>query len=329
MRPVPPIRPVHAGGLARWERLAFAAAFVLMAVFVAAVTLASAHADAPQPGPGPGGPGPGASASPRPGAAGPVAVPAGSGSPARARQRQGWDRRLAVALAPVLRASSGHLAVGVVNRSTGAVAVYGDRRRFAMAGLAKVSILATLLLQRQPPHGGLSETDQQLAAAMIEGDDEAASRLWQDVGGRSAMSEADLRLGLRHTVPGPGIDWGLGTTTVGDQITLLRDLTTAGSPVTAVARGYMLSLMRGVDVSQRWGVPAAASPGTGYAVRDGWLLDGGGWVINSVGVLWHGRQRLLMAVLSDDQPTKAAGIAAVRAAAVAAADSIAGYVSTG
>jgi hypothetical protein len=220
--------------------------------------------------------------------------------------------------------------VGVVDRSTGAVAIYGGRRRFAMASLARVGILATMLLQRQPPYGRLSEADQQLAATMIEGsDDEAASRLWRDAGGGSAMSEADLRLGLRHTVPGPGTDWGLGTTTIGDQITLLRDLTTAGSPLTAVARGYVLSLMRGVDVSQRWGVPAAASPGTGYAVKDGWLLDGGGWVINSVGVLRHGRQRLLMAVLSDDQPTEAAGIAVVRAAAVAAADCIAGDASTG
>jgi beta-lactamase class A len=321
MRPGPPVRPVHAGGLARWETLTFIVVFVLMAIFVAVVTVSSAHARAPQPGAGRAGPGP-AAAMPAPQAAG--AVPAGGGAPDRARRRQEWNQRLAAALVPVLRSARGHLAVGVVDRSTGAVAVYDAGRRFTMASIAKVDILATLLLQRQPPNGGLSEADQQLATTMIEAsDDAAANRLWQDEGEASGMAAASRRLGLSATVPGPGIDWGLGTTTVGDQITLLRDLTAAGSPLTAAARRYVLSLMRGVDASQRWGVPAAATPGTSYAVKDGWLPHGRGWVINSVGVLRHGRQRLLLAVLSDGQPTEAAGIAAVRAAAVAAAESIA------
>ncbi len=328
MRPGPPVRPVHAGGLARWETLTFIVVFVLMAIFVAVVTVSSAHARAPRPGAAPDGSGPAASTSPVPEAAG--GVPAGSGMPDRARQRQEWNRRLAAALAPVLRSSHGHLAVGVVDRSTGAMAVYDAGRRFTMASIAKVDILATLLLQRQPPNGGLSEADQQLATTMIEAsDDDAANRLWQDAGEGSGMTAAAERLGLRRTAPGPGIDWGLGTTTAGDQITLLRDLTTPGSPLTEAARRYVLSLMRGVDASQRWGVPAAATPGTSYAVKDGWLPAGRGWVINSIGALRHGQQRLLMAVLSDGQPTEAAGIAAVRAAAVAAADCISGGAITG
>lgn len=327
MRPAAPVRPVHAGGLARWERLTFTVAFVLMAIFVAVVALSSAHARAPGRGTG-GGPAP--STSPGPGAAQPGAAPArvtGSGAAARALARHEWDERLAAALAPVLRASGGHLAVGVVNRSTGAVAVFGGGHRFTMASIAKVDILATLLLQRQAPASGLSEADEQLATTMIEASDNAAANsLWQDAGEASGMTTADQRLGLLRTVAGPGIDWGLGTTTVGDQITLLRDLTTAGSPLTAAARRYVLGLMRGVDAGQRWGVPAAATAGTSYAVKDGWLPQGAGWVINSIGVLRADRQRLLMAVLSDGQPTEATGIAAVQAAAIAAATCITGHL---
>jgi hypothetical protein len=82
--------------------------------------------------------------------------------------------------------------------------------------------------------------------------------------------------------------------------------------------------MRDTDPGERWGISAAASPGTSYAVKDGWLPDGSAgagasWVINSVGVVEHDHQHLLLAVLSAGQPTEAAGIAAVQAAAAAAA----------
>lgn len=42
MRPAPPARPVHAGGLPLWERLTFAVVLALMVAFVVVITL-SAH----------------------------------------------------------------------------------------------------------------------------------------------------------------------------------------------------------------------------------------------------------------------------------------------
>ena len=44
-------RPAHAGRLTRWERLAFALVFVLMVVYVLAVTVAAmrSHGGAPRP----------------------------------------------------------------------------------------------------------------------------------------------------------------------------------------------------------------------------------------------------------------------------------------
>jgi beta-lactamase class A len=253
--------------------------------------------------------------------------PASFGGAGRAAPRdpvpgRAWDRRLAVALAPVLREHTGHLAVGVIDRATGAVAVYGGGRRFHTASIVKADILAALLLQRQDAGARLSPADEDLATAMIEASsNDAAMALWQRAGRGGGLARADARLGLTHTTPGPAGYWGLTSTTVADQLTLLADLATARSPLDAGARAYELSLLRGVEPAQRWGVPAAASPGGVVAVKDGWLPDGPAqlWVINSIGVLDRDHQQLLMAVLSDDQPTEAAGIAQDEAAAIAAA----------
>jgi len=80
-----------------------------------------------------------------------------------------------------------------------------------------------------------------------------------------------------------------------------------------------------VEPGENWGMTAAADPGSGPAVKNGWLPDGsesGLWVINSIGVLRHDGQRLLVAVLSSGQPTEAVGISQVQAAARAAAASV-------
>lgn len=322
MRPTPPARPVHAGSLAGWERLAFAAVFALMLTFVAAVTISSAR-DRERGSAAPAS----ASAGRSPAAGRQQLVPtAGGDGNAQAikgnhASRGGWDRRLATVLAPVRRAHAGRLAVGVIDRSTGAMALYGRRRRFDAASIVKPEILAALLLQHRHARAGLSNADENLATQMIEtSDDGAANRLWDLAGRAGGLAAADARLGLRHTTAGPAEDWGLTTTTVGDQLTLLSDLTTVKSPLNSGQRAYELSLMRTSEPAQRWGVSAAAT-GSVYAIKNGWLRGGrpARWVINSIGVLDHGGQQLLMVVLSSGQPTKAAGIAAADAAAVAAA----------
>jgi hypothetical protein len=75
---------------------------------------------------------------------------------------------------------------------------------------------------------------------------------------------------------------------------------------------------------QDWGVTAAASAGTRPAVKNGWLPLGpdGQWVINSIGVISHAGQRLLVAVLSSGQPSESVGIGQVQAAARAAATAV-------
>lgn len=319
--------PAHAGSLSPWERLAFALAFALMAAFVVIVTVSAARShehSSRQPGPGvsrrsrsvsgdtaPGLPGAHGKDGGRP--------PAAAGEPAAAAA----DRRLAAVLAPVLRHRPGYIAVGVIDRTTGATAVYHGGRRFHTASIVKADILASLLLQHQRAGAAPDAGELGLAGQMIESsDDDAASDLWDDVGRAGGVAAANAVLGLRHTTPGSRGYWGLTSTTVADQLALLTDLTSAGSPLSAASRAYELGLMRHVQAGQAWGVAAAAAAGTVPAVKNGWLPDPVLWVINSIGVIRSNGQEVLVAVLSSHQPTEAAGIAQAQAAARAAVEMI-------
>jgi hypothetical protein len=241
---------------------------------------------------------------------------AGAGSP---------DARLAAALARVLRRHQGRLAVGVSDPADGLTAAYHPHRRFDTASIVKADILAVLLIQHEQARTALSAGERELATQMIEdSDNDAATALWDAVGGTMGMEAGNAALGLRGIVPGAGGYWGLTTTTARSELGLLSVLTSARSPLPAAARRYELDLMRHVEPAQAWGVTAAAAPHTRPAVKNGWLPVGsdGQWVINSIGVIRHAGQRLDIAVLSSGQPSEAVGIRQAQAAARAAAAAV-------
>jgi hypothetical protein len=312
--------PAHAGSLKPWERLAFALAFALMAAFVVVVTFSAAREHrsrsagqvSSRQSPG----GRGGTPAGNPSAPDGGRSPGTSGGEALAET---WDQRLADALAPVLLHHAGNLAVGVIDRSTGVRAVYGGTHSFDTASIVRADILAVLLLQGQQAATIFGDGELQLAAQMIETSDAgAATELWLAAGGPGGVATANADLGLRHTTPGQGLRWAQTSTTVPDQLRLLADLTSPSSPLTAASRSYELSLMRKAHAGQRWGVPVAATAGSSSAVRNGSRADPRGWVVSSIGVIHRAGQVLLVAVLSDGQPTRSAGIAADEAAAVAA-----------
>jgi Beta-lactamase enzyme family len=239
----------------------------------------------------------------------------------------GPNARLAAALAPVLRRLQGVLAVGVFDPASGLTAFYHPHRRFDTASIVKADILAVLLIQHRQAGTPLSEGQRELATQMIEdSDNDAATALWDAVGGTMGMEAGNAALGLHGIRPGASGYWGLTTTTVSGELGLLSDLTSGRSPLPAAARRYELDLMRDVEPAQAWGITAAATPRTRPAVKNGWLPVGpdGQWVINSIGVIRHAGQRMNIVVLSSGQPSEAAGIGQVQAAAraVAAATSI-------
>ena len=235
------------------------------------------------------------------------------------------DSRLAAALRPLVARDRGRIAVGVIDANTGAEALYDWRPSFRTASIVKADILAVLLLRAQQAGTRVTDRQAELAVPMIEdSNNKAAADLWQMVGAAPAIASANGRLGLPHTVTALTRYWRLTRTTVADQLRLLTDLTSRTSPLTAASRDYEIGLMEDVTASQQWGVSAAASPGTVFAVKNGWTSDHHLWVINSIGIVTHDGHRLLIAVLSSGQSSEAAGIAAVSAAAITAARVITG-----
>jgi hypothetical protein len=242
-----------------------------------------------------------------------------AGGTLSARSSEALNARLTAALRAALGATAARLSVGVIDTTTRAEALYGATKLYHAGGVAGVDILAALLYQQQQAGTPISKQDAALAAEMIKnGSVAGGTRLWQAIGRGAGLTAANRALELWHTVPGAADEWGLTRTTVTDQLRLLTDLAAAGSPLHLAGRNYELGLMGSVAPTWRWGVPAAASPGTSYAVTNGWLANPRRFVVNSIGVIDRGGHELLVVVLSRNWRTEAAGIAEVQAAADAA-----------
>jgi beta-lactamase class A len=232
---------------------------------------------------------------------------------------------LTAALAPEIRDDGGNFAVAVDDLTTGGQAAYGGTQEFVTASIVKVDILITLLYQAQEAGQALTDEDQDLATTMIENsDNDSASDLYYDVGGAQAIDDANRVCGLSETTAGTGGYWGLTTTTVDDQIRLLRVVFTSPSQLSAASQDYIQSLMSQVETDQQWGVTAAADPGTRFMVKNGWLPNPYLWEINSIGEVTHDGQRMLIAVLSDDNASEDSGISLVEDVAKTAASVMTG-----
>jgi hypothetical protein len=323
--------PGHAGRLRPWERFVFALVFALMAGFVVAITVSAAR-----PRQNPPLAGPAAAARVPASAATPPGLRTGGSSAVQNADQSASDgaagvrpptaklnAQLAAALREVLRGHRGQLAVGVIDTTTSRQALYRAGLQCSAGSIMTPDILTALLVRRQQAHTPVTGQQAYLATAMMDsGSDVAATALWRTVGGANGIASANRRLMLRHTVAHPGGAWSQTTTTAADQLQLLMDLTSARSPLSATARDYVLGLMAGDATGQRSGVAAAATPGTGYAAGSGWLPDGDLWAVNSIGVVRHGGQVLLIVVLASNTRTEAAGLSLASAAAIAAADVI-------
>jgi beta-lactamase class A len=233
------------------------------------------------------------------------------------------QQRVAAAVAPLIKADGGHVAVAVDDLTSGTEAAYGTSA-FVTASIVKVDILAALLYERQKSGQSLTTEDEDLATTMIENsDNDSASALYADIGGPEGLDQANQVFGLTHTTAGTDGEWGLTRTTVDDQLRLLRQITVTPSVLTAAAQDYIQHLMGEVESDQQWGVPAAAGAGTAYLVKNGWLPNPTLWSINSIGEIEDSGHRMLVTVLSDDNSSEASGISTIQAVAQQAVGAVA------
>lgn len=183
------------------------------------------------------------------------------------------------------------------------------------ASVVKLDILQTALYRQQ---AGLDLNEDDVEAMIEHSDNAAADRVYARAGRNSALQQYNDTVGLSHTQLDPDGLWGLSTTAATDELTLLKQLVSSRSPLTAASRGYALQLMGSVEADQRWGISAAADPGASSQLKNGWLnidRDNGLWAVNSVGLTTSGGHKVLLAVLSQHQPDFQTGVSRVAAAA--------------
>lgn len=213
------------------------------------------------------------------------------------------------------------LGIAALDLTTGRSVAYNTASTFYTASIVKVDLVEAMLLRAQDRGRTLSATEAAWAkAAITVSDNDAASDMFASLGRAAGLTSYNVRLGMVGTLVASA--WGLTRTSVADQIQLLRNLT-ADSVLTEPSRATLRSLMSQVEVDQRWGVPAAGDGGA--VVKNGWLSytgDGGGWIVNSIGIVTSKGRTLLVAVLTRKGSSRADGIAEVEQAATLAVSAL-------
>jgi beta-lactamase class A len=245
--------------------------------------------------------------------------PLSAASPAPAPPRHADP--LATAAASYISTRAGAVLAAVHDVRTGQTWYLGHGPAQAEASVVKLDILETLLAQQgQSTPAGLPASDQMLAQEMIEdSDNDAATTLWDAVGGAAGIRNFNASADLTATSPSPCVvcagfpwpGWGLTTTIPVDQIALLRELVEPSRLLTSAERRYALSLMENVTPSQRWGVSGGVPARVTVALKSGWLpLNAAStdWQVNSVGWVWGRGRDYLMAVLGTGNPDEQYGI---------------------
>jgi len=180
------------------------------------------------------------------------------------------------------------------------------------ASTLKVDILATLLREAQAAGRPLTAEEQSLAVPMIEDSlDSAADTLWGRLG-PAAVQQTELELGMANTVPATDGIWGTTTTTAADRLDMVRGVVFANPVLTNASRAYILHLMENITPTQDWGATGGVPPGVTVALKNGFAIING-WQINTTGWVDGQGRDYLIAVLTDENPTEAYGIATVNA----------------
>nr|WP_231514709.1 serine hydrolase [Mycobacterium sp. URHB0044] len=170
------------------------------------------------------------------------------------------------------------------------------------ASTIKLAMVVDLLTRQRAGTVSLSADDRSLMAAMLHSsDDDAADALWARYGGRDHQAfNADFpRYGMTDLTPQRGFSnifpyWGFQKSTANDLDRLINYVLTALDPSDTAA---IVDALQHVAPNQQWGV-WGAGPAMTPGNKDGWSLEQGGWVVNSVGFAGGG-QRYTLAVMNS------------------------------
>ena len=226
-------------------------------------------------------------------------------------------RDLSPEAAEYLATRSGPIGVAVVVPSYGHVYTSNGGELFPLASVAKVAIMVTVLDRAIREGRDLTTQELALLEPMITiSDNDAATALWDDVGGAEAVETYLGSLGLTTIRPNAQGYWGASRASASDVALLLTQLV-EGEMLDEPNRRLAIELMVQVDPAQRWGVTAVSPdqslPGSVAGIKDGWYPTECGWWVNSAGFVIQGNEQpaYTIVVLTREQPSLGEGIAAI------------------
>jgi beta-lactamase class A len=197
-----------------------------------------------------------------------------------------------------------------------------------MASVSKVAIMVTVMDQAIQQQRSVTEWEISRLRPMITvSDNDAATELWEHVGGGAAVEKTLRSMGLTATVPNPMEAWGASRSTP-KEVALLLAKIALGEVLDASNRALALSLMGQVDPNQTWGITAGVPTNqplhADVAIKDGWNPTQGGWWVNSAGLVMplSAQPMYALAVLTRQQPTMEYGVATIEGVAARVHDAL-------
>ncbi|MDG3010598.1 serine hydrolase [Rhodococcus sp. D2-41] len=189
------------------------------------------------------------------------------------------------------------------DRTTGAVYrnAYADTMVWT-ASTIKLAMVVDLFIRDRDGAITLTDADRTLIQRMLHSsDDDAADTLWFRYAGADHMTfnRDFVRYGMTDLQPERGFTryfpyWGFQKCTPNDLDRLIQYVLT---DLPATDRDYIVRELQHVAPDQQWGV-WGAGPAEQPGNKDGWSLEQGGWVINSVGFVGPG-QRYTLAMMNS------------------------------
>jgi len=181
---------------------------------------------------------------------------------------------------------------------------YQPNLRYRSASLVKAMILVAYLRRvswgRLPLDG---PTRARLNPMIVRSDNLAANWAYERIGAGPTLDALARRAGMR-SFAAAGY-WAYSLTSARDQVVFFARLERLLPPA---HRAYALGLLRRIVPSQRWGIPAAAR-GWRISFKGGWFVSRHLW--HQVALLERGETRLVLAVLTDRNPSDAYGQATI------------------
>lgn len=187
------------------------------------------------------------------------------------------------------------------------------------ASIVKVAMLSQVLHQHAQTKTTLTSSERATATGAIENSNNAdATALYHAGGSATGLNQLFAALDMQSS-QAYASGWVATTTTASDQLKLLNQVFYETDYLTANSKAYIKELMANVEADQQWGVSAGTDT---FELKNGWRLQNGAWIVNSIGHLGQGNHSCTLAILTDRHTSLKSGIKFVEKLAKATGTSL-------